>query len=64
SAFTPWFKLIASKFLFPWWDQLLSRGKTVSKQVDTLAGSKTEEFKVYDAKVLADLKDDEIHRML
>ncbi|KAK0551552.1 isopentenyl-diphosphate delta-isomerase idi1 [Tilletia horrida] len=63
-AFTPWFKLIASKFLFPWWEQLLSRAKSVSRQVDTLAGSKDEEVKVYDAKSLADLQDDEIHRML
>ncbi|CAD6967257.1 unnamed protein product [Tilletia controversa] len=64
SAFTPWFKLIASKFLFPWWDQLLNRAKTVSRQVDTLAGSKTEQVTVYDAKSLNDLKDEEIHRML
>ncbi|KAL9935469.1 hypothetical protein V8E36_005817 [Tilletia maclaganii] len=64
ASFTPWFKLIAARFLFPWWEQLLSRPDTVSKRIDTLSGSTTEEVKVYNALSLADLKDDEIHRML
>jgi lysophospholipid acyltransferase len=49
NSFTPWFKLIVNKFLFPWWQILLDKndGKTL-----------------LDAKSLVHLKDDEIHRML
>ncbi|MBW0519261.1 hypothetical protein O181_058976 [Austropuccinia psidii MF-1] len=48
NSFTPWFKLIVNKFLYPWWDQLLEscKGKPI------------------DAKALASLRDDKIYRML
>ena len=49
-AFTPWFKLIAARFLFPWWQQLLDRREGGKGKVDALS--------------LKDLRDDEIHRML
>ena len=48
-AFTPWFKLIVEKFLSPWWGELLARRG---------------EGKELDAKVLGDLTDHNIHRML
>ena len=49
SSFTPWFKLIARDFLFGWWDELLRR-KSLSGTVD--------------AKSLADLADDKVHKMV
>ncbi|KAJ1035882.1 hypothetical protein NDA13_000540 [Ustilago tritici] len=51
ASFTPWFKLIVHKFLFPWWSELLAR------KCD-------DESKPLDAKSLADLTDHSIHRML
>lgn len=45
--FTPWFKLIVNRFLFPWWNVLLSRSKD----------------QPIDARVLTNAKDDLIHRM-
>lgn len=48
-SFTPWFKLIVKRFLFPWWKLLLENGGQEGK---------------YDAKKLAHLRDDEIHRMV
>jgi hypothetical protein len=33
---TPWFALIAEKFLFPWWEQLISQGGTSGLQEDGL----------------------------
>nr|ABP01600.1 isopentenyl diphosphate isomerase [Adonis aestivalis var. palaestina] len=59
-SFTPWFKLIAAKFLFPWWSQLLQRRTTQPKSKGITSASQP----VVDALSLADLKDDEIHRML
>lgn len=50
ASFTPWFKLIVEKFLFPWWSDLLAR--------------RGDESKPLDAKSLADLTDHTIHRML
>jgi isopentenyl-diphosphate delta-isomerase len=58
-AFTPWFKLIASKFLIPWWDKLLER-RTSNSQSTTADSSEN----VVDAKSLKDFQDNEIHRML
>ena len=49
NSFTPWFKLIARDFLFGWWDELLRR-KSLSGTVD--------------AKSLADLADDKVHKMV
>ncbi|SNX87576.1 probable isopentenyl-diphosphate delta-isomerase [Melanopsichium pennsylvanicum] len=49
-AFTPWFKLIVQKFLFPWWKELLAR--------------RDDDNKPLDAKMLSDLTDHSIHRML
>lgn len=49
SSFTPWFKLIASKYLFGWWDALLKTAEPNGK---------------LDATSLAYLKDSEIHRLL
>lgn len=65
TSFTPWFKLIVAKFLFPWWDQLLSR-RTSRPQSETASkgASQAGVEKVVDAKSLADLQDSEIHRML
>ena len=51
ASFTPWFKLIVQKFLFPWWSELLARR----------GGDETKPF---DAKALSDLTDHTIHRML
>ncbi|CDU22062.1 probable isopentenyl-diphosphate delta-isomerase [Sporisorium scitamineum] len=51
ASFTPWFKLIVQKFLFPWWGELLARRGA-------------DESKPLDAKSLADLTDHSIHRML
>lgn len=48
NSFTPWFKLIARDFLFGWWDELLKR-----KSGDRL-----------DAKSLADLSDNVVHKMV
>jgi len=50
AAFTPWFKLIVNRFLFPWWQKLLER----SGEGDA----------PFDAKSLAPLQDDDIHRLL
>lgn len=63
-AFTPWFKLIVNKFLFPWWDVLLAN--RTQKPVSATAASvaQTEQEGVLDAKSLNGLKDDVIHRML
>lgn len=64
SSFTPWFKLIASKFLFPWWSKLIER-KTSTPQSKTAAQSAQQSgAPVVDAKSLADLQDDTLHRML
>lgn len=49
-AFTPWFKLIVNKFLFPWWSELEARRGGEGVKLD--------------AKKLADLTDHSIHRML
>ncbi|GAC77391.1 isopentenyl pyrophosphate:dimethylallyl pyrophosphate isomerase [Moesziomyces antarcticus T-34] len=49
ASFTPWFKLIVQKFLFPWWTELLARRQAEQP---------------LDAKSLADLTDHSIHRML
>ncbi|WFD45597.1 isopentenyl-diphosphate Delta-isomerase [Malassezia furfur] len=49
SAFTPWFKLIVNEFLFKWWQSLLDQPRQDGK---------------YDAKMLADLENDDIHRLL
>ncbi|WFC93565.1 isopentenyl-diphosphate Delta-isomerase [Malassezia brasiliensis] len=49
SAFTPWFKLIVNEFLFKWWQRLLDQPRQDGK---------------YDAKMLADLENDNIHRLL
>lgn len=48
SSFTPWFKLIVNEFLFPWWKELLEHPTSEGK---------------YDAKVLASLENDKIHRL-
>ncbi|WFD33879.1 isopentenyl-diphosphate Delta-isomerase [Malassezia cuniculi] len=48
-AFTPWFKLIVSRFLFPWWNVLLE-----SRSGDG----------PLDAHSLAHLEDSDIHRLL
>ncbi|WAQ83922.1 hypothetical protein PtA15_4A372 [Puccinia triticina] len=45
--FTPWFKLIVDRFLFPWWNDLLDRSK--DQRVN--------------AHLIADAKDNVIHRM-
>jgi len=45
--FTPWFKLIVDRFLFPWWNDLLNRSK--NQQVN--------------AHLIADAQDNTIHRM-
>ncbi|EFP90192.1 isopentenyl-diphosphate Delta-isomerase [Puccinia graminis f. sp. tritici CRL 75-36-700-3] len=45
--FTPWFKLIVDRFLFPWWNDLLDRSKD----------------KLVNAHLIADAKDNTIHRM-
>ncbi|KNZ45111.1 isopentenyl-diphosphate Delta-isomerase [Puccinia sorghi] len=45
--FTPWFKLIVDRFLFPWWNDLLNRSK--NQHVD--------------AHLIADAQDNTIHRM-
>ncbi|UZJ51960.1 hypothetical protein CBS101457_001280 [Exobasidium rhododendri] len=58
-AFTPWFKLIASEFLIPWWDKLLER-RTNGTQIQAASSSGN----VIDAKSLGDLQDNKIHRML
>ncbi|KDN52937.1 isopentenyl diphosphate isomerase [Tilletiaria anomala UBC 951] len=50
SSFTPWFKLIAAKFLIPWWTELASEKASSGKEFNALS--------------LNRLKDDEIHRML
>lgn len=64
SSFTPWFKLIASKFLFPWWNTLIQR-KTNSPQSKTASHSASQNgVAVVDAKSLADLQDQTLHRML
>ncbi|KAH9817872.1 NUDIX hydrolase domain-like protein [Melampsora americana] len=47
NAFTPWFKLIVGRFLFPWWKVLLER--SIDSPVD--------------ARVLAEAHDKIIHRM-
>lgn len=64
ASFTPWFKLIVNKFLFPWWDVLSS--KRTHKPVSATAASaaQTDQQGVLDAKSLAGLKDHVIHRML
>ncbi|CAO1626920.1 unnamed protein product [Sympodiomycopsis kandeliae] len=64
AAFTPWFKLIVKKFLFPWWD-VLTQNKT-SKPISSTAASAAESGQqdVLDAKSLVSLKDDVIHRLL
>lgn len=64
AAFTPWFKLIVNKFLFPWWDVLMQ--KRTQKPISATAASAAETTQegVLDAKSLAALKDDVIHRML
>lgn len=49
SAFTPWFKLIVNEFLFKWWQRLLDQPRQDGK---------------HDAKMLADLENDDIHRLL
>ncbi|KAN0063972.1 isopentenyl-diphosphate delta-isomerase idi1 [Thecaphora frezii] len=56
-AFTPWFKLIVQKFLFPWWSELLKRRSSASS-------ANTEQEALCNAKSLADLQQDVIHRML
>ncbi|PWN27704.1 isopentenyl diphosphate isomerase [Jaminaea rosea] len=48
-AFTPWFKLIVKRFLFPWWKLLLENKK---------------DGEGYNADSVAHLRDDEIHRMV
>ena len=65
ASFTPWFKLIVNKFLFPWWDVLTSR-RTTKPASKTAAAAKEEGEAegVLDAKQLKDLRDDTIHRML
>ena len=64
ASFTPWFKLIASKFLFPWWNTLVER-KTNTPKSKTASQSATQHgVAVVDAKSLADLQDDTLHRML
>lgn len=67
ASFTPWFKLIVQQFLFPWWDVLLS--KRTTKPISEAAKKGQEEAQqdgtaVVDAKQLAHLKDNVIHRML
>lgn len=72
ASFTPWFKLIVQQFLFPWWDVLLS--KRTTKPISEKARQGQEEAQqgeqekqgtaVVDAKQLAHLKDNVIHRML
>lgn len=69
SSFTPWFKLIVAKFLFPWWDKLLER-RTDQPQSQTtsngnsLEGGNDSKLHVVDAKSLQPFQDKEIHRML
>ncbi len=55
-SFTPWFKLIVSKFLFPWWDKLVA-----NQAAAAASGDKQQAF---DALSLKELKDDQIHRLL
>ncbi|WFD42714.1 isopentenyl-diphosphate Delta-isomerase [Malassezia psittaci] len=49
SSFTPWFKLIVNEFLFKWWQALLDHPNQNHE---------------YDAKMLAYLESDQIHRLL
>lgn len=63
SSFTPWFKLIVSKFLFPWWSKLLER-RTSRPQSETAAKGASDSESVVDAKSLSDFQDQDIHRML
>ncbi|PWN52691.1 isopentenyl diphosphate isomerase [Violaceomyces palustris] len=63
-AFTPWFKLIVERFLFPWWSELLNNRTTKPVGSAAAAAQKNGEA-VIDAKSLAHLMDhDTIHRML
>ncbi|EPQ28048.1 uncharacterized protein PFL1_04375 [Pseudozyma flocculosa PF-1] len=69
-AFTPWFKLIVEKFLFPWWAELLQRrtskpvSGTAASAAAAAATSAQQGEGVCDAKSLADLQQHVIHRML
>ena len=47
-SFTPWFKIIVEKFLFPWWTELLNRSANGSVNANSLN----------------DLRDDKLHRMI
>ncbi|WFD29229.1 isopentenyl-diphosphate Delta-isomerase [Malassezia sp. CBS 17886] len=49
SSFTPWFRLIVNRFLFPWWQELLTKRK----------GSEP-----LDARSIGHLEDSTIHRLL
>ncbi|CAO1630128.1 unnamed protein product [Parajaminaea phylloscopi] len=66
TAFTPWFKLIVNRFLFPWWDVLLAKRtqQPQSKTAASSAATQAPEQGVVDAKQLSHLRDDTIHRML
>lgn len=66
ASFTPWFKLIVNKFLFPWWNVLLEKRtqKPISTTAAAASSTQAPEEGVVDAKQLRHLRDDTIHRML
>lgn len=68
TSFTPWFKLIVKKFLFPWWDVLSSKRTDAPISATAAKGQAEDDVTslkgVLDAKQLRHLQDDTIHRML
>lgn len=51
NSFTPWFKLICTHLLFPWWDLMVTRSKEAGK-----VG--------VDASVLEDQREDKVRKLV
>ncbi|PWN41767.1 Isopentenyldiphosphate isomerase [Ceraceosorus guamensis] len=66
TSFTPWFKLIANKFLFPWWTELLSNRTLQPKNKASLQQAEATSQPVVDAQHSCKrfYDHDTIHRML
>ncbi|CEH19185.1 isopentenyl-diphosphate delta-isomerase [Ceraceosorus bombacis] len=66
TSFTPWFKLIANKFLFPWWAELLSNRTLLPKNKASLQQAEATSQPVVDAQHSCKRFYDHatIHRML